>query len=114
MGASTIEIVCTACGSEALLRREPVYEGFRKTGETLRCAACGHVYATEAEVPFKAGSTVSVFSEADRPATVRIFHGGEGDRNCRHCAHYVVNPFTQRCGLHHREVQATDYCDDYG
>ena len=26
---------------------------------------------------------------------------------------YVVNPFTQRCGLHNRVVQATDYCDDF-
>lgn len=113
MSASSIEILCRACGAETLLRREPIYDGFKKVGETLLCSACGHVYETEADVPFKAGSVPSIFSEADKPKTVRVFRSDEANRNCRHCAHYVVNPFTQRCGLHHREVQAADCCDDF-
>lgn len=32
---------------------------------------------------------------------------------CRHCVHYVVNPFTQKCMLHHRDVSATDTCPDF-
>ena len=108
-----VEIVCTGCGRETLLRREPVYDGFVKKGERLLCASCGHEFAGEAEVPFKARKTVSVFGEDDRPRTVEIFKGDEKGRNCRYCKHYVVNPFTQRCGLHHREVQATDCCEKF-
>jgi hypothetical protein len=110
MPASRVEIVCSACSEEALLRREPVYDGFRKTGETLTCSTCGHVYADESTVPFKAARDPAVFTDADRSAEVSIFSSDETGRNCRHCAHYVVNPFTQRCSLHQREVQAMDCC----
>jgi hypothetical protein len=110
MGVSNIEIVCTACGAEALLRREPVYDGFRKTGETLACSACGHVYPDASAVTFKVAGGPAVFADTDRPAEVRIFSGDEAGRNCRHCVHYTVNPFTQRCSLQRREVQATDCC----
>ncbi len=125
MGFANVEIVCTACGEESLLKREPVYEGFKKTGEALSCSACGHPYADESEVPFKEKKRLSIFADDDVPQKVNIF--GDDDRsekidvfadeerqkNCRHCEHYVVNPFTQRCGLHDREVQATDFCPDF-
>ena len=42
-----------------------------------------------------------------------IFASDEMGKNCRHCKHYVVNPFIQRCGLSHREVQATDLCERF-
>jgi len=108
-----IEIVCSACGEEALLRREPVYEGFRKTGEKRICSACGHVFASEDDVPYKEARAPSVFSDDDRPAAVAVFDADERRRVCRYCVHYVVNPFTQRCGLHDRLVEATDTCDDF-
>ena len=44
---------------------------------------------------------------------VEIFRSTEKGRNCRHCRHYVVNPFIQRCGLHRCEVQAADPCGDF-
>lgn len=113
MPGVSIEILCPACGAEALLRREPTYEGFKKTGERLFCAACRHEFASEQEVSFKQRKKPSVFSEAERPRKVNIFHSDEKDRNCRHCKHYVVNPFIQRCALHHREVQATDMCSAF-
>jgi hypothetical protein len=34
-------------------------------------------------------------------------------RICRHCRHYVVNPYTQKCMLHDREVTAVDTCADF-
>lgn len=108
-----VEIACTACGADALLRREPRYEGFRKVGERLLCAACGHEYPSEADVPFKQKRAPSVFGAEDAPKTVRVFARDERGRNCRYCRHYVVNPFTQRCGLHHKEIQATDQCEDF-
>ena len=113
MPGPSIEILCPACAAEALLRREPKYDGFKKTGERLFCAACGHEFASEQDVPFKQKKKPSVFADADRPRKVNIFRSDEKDRNCRHCKHYVVNPFIQRCALHHREVQATDLCADF-
>lgn len=107
------EIECPACGREALLLRRPRYEGFQKVGETLSCTACGHVFASEDEVPFKARAVVRVFSESERPKTPKVFAEHEAERLCRHCAHYVVNPFMQWCGLHRREVEATDTCDRF-
>jgi hypothetical protein len=109
----SVEIVCTACGADTLVKREPVYEGFRKVGERFLCAACGFEFADEEAVPFKEAKRPSVFGDDDRPAKVELFTADEKGRNCRHCRHYVVNPFTQRCGLHMMVVQATDCCGDF-
>jgi hypothetical protein len=108
-----IEIVCAACGADALLRREPLYEGFKRTGERLTCASCGHVYAAEADVPYKGDATPRVFTDADKPCEIRVFRDDERGGVCRYCAHYIVNPFAQRCGLHLKFVEATDTCEDF-
>ena len=110
---SKFAIHCAACGRETFLRREPVYEGFRKVGETLQCTSCGHEYASDAEVPYTSASRPKVFSAADLPPRPTLFSGDEQGKNCRHCRHYVTNPFVQRCGLHQMEVQATDCCPDF-
>ncbi len=107
------ELVCSACGAEALLRREPVYEDFKKVGERLTCSACGHVYASEKDVPFKQDRKPSLFTPDEAPRTVDLFKDDEKGHTCRLCDHYVVNPFTQRCGLHDRVVEATDSCSDF-
>lgn len=108
---SPVEIICSHCGAEALLTREPVYEGFKKTGETLSCSACGFVFASEADIPFKAAAAApEIFTEADRSKPVKVFDEGENRRICRYCANYVVNPFVQFCAHHKKEVQATDSC----
>ena len=112
MGA-TNQIACAACGEDSLLKRTPVYDGFRKTGETLSCANCGHVFASEAEVPFKGPTRPRIFDDADRPRNVDVFRDDPRGRMCRYCRHYVVNPFTQRCGRHCRSVEATDGCADF-
>ncbi len=111
--AKRLQIVCSACGADTFLKREPRYEGFRKTGEDLSCADCGHPYPDAETVPYKDTSGPRIFSEADRSPKVEIFSSDDAERNCRHCRHYVVNPFIQRCGLHHREVAATDLCADF-
>lgn len=114
MGGTPLEIICSACGKESLLVRGPKYEGFKRVGEELACSACGHVYLSEAEVPFKAAMTVpKVFDETDRSATPDVFAGDERGRLCRYCRQYVVNPFRQWCGLHKKEVQATDTCSSF-
>jgi hypothetical protein len=113
MSKQSMAIVCTACGADTFVRREPVYEGFAKTGETISCVSCGHPFASEDEVPFKDVGGPRIFTEADRSKAIDIFSGDEKGRNCRHCRHYTVNPFVQRCGLHKMEVQATDLCDAF-
>jgi len=111
---SAVEIICSKCGAETLLRREPIYDGFKKIGEKLICSACGYEYASEEDVPFKtATAQPHIFTESDRPVEVKVFEEGENRKLCRYCAHYVVNPFTQYCSLHKKEVQATDTCDNF-
>lgn len=104
------EIDCPACGKETLLVREPRYEGFKKVGDTLRCSGCGHVFDSEAEVPYRHPPALKVFTDDERPRALHVFREGENARLCRYCANYVVNPFMQWCGHHKKEVQATDTC----
>jgi uncharacterized Zn-finger protein len=107
----TVEIICPYCGKDAFLKREPVYEGFKKTGEELNCSACGGRFASEEEVPFKSlAAAPKIFTDADRSKKVQIFDEGENKSICRYCANYVINPFMQFCSLHKKEVQSTDSC----
>lgn len=107
-----VEINCPACGESTLLIREPVYEGFAKTGDRLSCSGCGHVFDDESEVPYKEKETLRIFDESDRSQDPDVFKGDDV-RFCRLCRHYVVNPFMQWCGLHKKEVAATDTCPKF-
>ena len=110
----SIEIHCRACGTDAFLSRESVYEGLVKVGEKLSCSACGAIFSSEEEVPFiKQPDAPQIFTDADRSVTVEVFEAGENKTLCRYCAEYVVNPFMQFCSHHKREVQATDHCGDF-
>ena len=113
MSTKPVAIVCSACGAETFLKRVPKYDGFKRVGDDLYCASCGHVYADEAQVPFKDPCRPRVFSADDAPRRPDIFRGDEKGRTCRYCRHYVINPFTQRCGLHNRVVEATDTCGQF-
>jgi len=109
--AASMEIQCTACGRAALVRIEPVYDGFRRTGEAFVCTSCGHRYASREATPFLAADRrPHVFTEKDKPDPARVFRADERRRCCGWCMHFVVNPFNQRCGLTNREMQATDLC----
>jgi hypothetical protein len=107
----SMEILCSSCGERALVRAEPVYDGFKKTGEAFVCTACGARYASASDTPFVRGAErPRVFTEADRPRALSVFSDDERQRSCGWCRHFVVNPFSQRCGLMNRETQATDLC----
>jgi hypothetical protein len=110
--SASLEIQCPGCGERTWLLREPVYDGFVKCGEKLKCSGCGHDFAEEEDVPFVKQKAAAVFDSADHPDDPQVFKG-ERVRFCRHCKHYVVNPFTQWCGLHRKEVEATDVCDQF-
>ena len=109
----SLEIICTACGVDSLVRKEPVYEGLKKTGDQVFCAACGHEYSSD-QVPYKEKTKApQVFDDDDKPTKLDIFAEEDRLQNCRHCEHYVANPFVQRCSLHDKEVDATDVCFDF-
>lgn len=108
-----VEIVCSACGADTLLMRTPKYDGFKKVGEALTCSACGHVYEKEEDIPYKEKQHLRVFTDADRSADVKVFRENEQGRICRYCTSYIVNPFTQWCSVHKKEVEATDTCDRF-
>ncbi len=109
-----VEIICSSCGAEAFLKREPVFAGLKKAGEELSCSACGFVFASEADVVFKARAAApKIFTDADRSKKVEVFAEGENRTFCRYCANYVVNPFMQFCSRHKKEVQATDSCPQF-
>jgi hypothetical protein len=94
------EIFCPICGQETLALRRPVFEGLKKVGEKLCCSACGTEF-DQGEVEFVEKEKVEVFTDED------------GVRLCMYCAHYIVNPFTQRCTLRMKEVEATDTCRNF-
>lgn len=109
----SIEIICPACGQESLLKRQARYDGFKKVGEDLRCSLCGHGFAAEREVPFKTKTPSTLFNCNELGARPQVFKAGEAARLCRRCAHYIVNPFVQRCARHKKEVEATDSCPQF-
>ena len=96
----SVEILCSICGVEAFLNREPVYEGFTKTGETLSCSACGGVFASEEDVPFKQKEVVpEIFTDADRSEKVEVFDEAENKRLLHKCFKLVSKQVTMshRC-----------------
>ena len=109
-----MEIVCSGCGEVALVRPEPVYEGFRKTGEAYVCTSCGKRYASAEETPFaEAPKTPQVFTDADKEVAPAVFEASERQHCCGWCRHMVVNPFGQRCGVVNRFTDATDVCGHF-
>ena len=113
MSAKSVEINCPACGRETLLMRQPKYEGFKRVGDAFTCSACGHEFASEAEVPYKDQRAVQVFTDADRSRDIKLFREDEKGRLCRYCKNYTVNPFTQFCSVRKKEVEATDTCSAF-
>ena len=111
--ARGLEIVCIGCGEETLVRREPVYDGFKKVGEQLVCIECGQTYDPDGDVPYQEKRASSIFGAGDLTPVEDVFAGDEKGRNCRYCKHYIVNPFTQRCGLTQKIVESTDGCGEF-
>jgi hypothetical protein len=104
---------CPGCGRETLTIRKPVFDGFRKTGEALVCASCGHERPAEAAAAPAPARKPALFDDVDLPARPDLFQEGDSGRACLHCRHYVVNPFRQWCGEHRREVEALDTCPQF-
>ncbi|MDF3128120.1 hypothetical protein P0Y35_02805 [Kiritimatiellaeota bacterium B1221] len=105
---------CDHCQQETLFIPEAVYEGVKKVGENLKCSGCGHLSAHKTAPAAKVDPLAALFGEDAEVEKVSLFDvDAETACLCRKCAHYVIHPFTQRCGLHDREVSATDSCDQW-
>lgn len=105
---------CDQCGKETLFVTEAVYEGFKKIGELRRCSACGAEAGNGSMAAPAADPLADLFGEDARPQGLSLFDvEAETGRLCRKCRHYVIHPFTQRCGLYDKEVSATDSCGDF-
>lgn len=113
------EITCTACGAHALIRPEPIYDGFKKIGEAYICTACGHRYPDAASTPFAAADRKPDLFSAEKAAVKRdpLAHLFESDLPRRHsclwCAHCVSAAFDQRCGITNRHTEPLDSCDQF-
>ena len=106
------EIICPTCCRKTLVIRQPIFEGLRKTGEEFKCTECGTVFSEDEEVEFVRPEKPGIFKDDLLPEKPAVFEDDEVIL-CRHCKHYLENPFTQRCMLRHKEVQATDSCENF-
>jgi hypothetical protein len=105
---------CPVCKEDALVVSESIYEGFVKSGDQSRCAQCGHEFRSAVKQKTRADPLAALFGEQKDEETPALFDvETETGRLCRRCTHYVLHPFTQRCGLHDYEVSATDTCDQF-
>ncbi len=105
---------CDHCHKETLFVEEAVYEGFKKVGENLKCCVCGNFSSKESVSESKVDPLAALFGEEAAEEKIHLFDVEPETSNlCRKCAHYVIHPFTQRCGIHDREVSATDSCDQF-
>lgn len=104
--------MCPMCQRNTLVLRKPKFDGFTRVGDELTCSECGTVFDDDEKLEFVEGTTVDIFTDEDRSADLDMFEGDEV-RFCNHCKYYVVNPFTQRCMLHNKIVQATDSCKQF-
>lgn len=94
--------------------REPIYEGFKKTGSKISCSTCGYVFESEENLPLREKEQPKkIFDESDRPKKTELFDRDESINFCRYCHHYTVNPFTQHCIYHNKSVEATDTCAEF-
>lgn len=110
---------CKACGQTGLFVTRPVFDGFTKVGEVRVCATCGAEQdpapgtPTAGEPGPRKNALFDQVFGGESVERIHVFQGDEHRRICGHCRHYLVNPFTQRCGLHMKEVQATDSCGSF-
>ena len=106
---------CPICKQETLFTVDAVYDGFKKVGESRTCSVCGYVMKGDRpEAAPKKDPLADLFGDDAKPERIELFDvEKETGKMCRKCMHYVIHPFTQRCGVHDIEVQATDSCEQF-
>ena len=100
---------CAHCQQEAWIQEETIYDGFTPRRTVLVCALCGAACPPEITAKTEADSPlVNLFGTLEKAP--EIFSENEAKNLYRYCGSYVVNPFTQFCSHHKKEVEATDSC----
>lgn len=93
-------IRCPSCKERSFINLKKEFNGFKVSGEKKICALCGY--------EFKPGEEPEYIEE--KPL---FTDEGEEKKFCRDCHYYLVQPYTQRCILHKKEVTALDTCSDF-
>ena len=111
----TGEIHCPHCDKSGFVISKAVYEGFKKVGDALHCSLCGHLFGEDEEIPYVEveSDLPDLFGDVEKEELPDLLGDSSELRFCSYCEEYIVNPFTQRCVRHKREVQATDTCPDF-
>lgn len=112
----SLEITCTACGKTTFVRAEPVFEGFKKVGEAYICLSCGHRYPSAAETPFTKPEPQKgngLFQPTEKKDLADLLGIQMKHHSCRWCAHWILHPFDQRCGLTNKHTESTDECNRF-
>ncbi len=117
---------CPHCGRNSFLKKESVMDGWKKTGEVLKCASCS---AWVADLPLggreEEGESSAAGKENSRSsgdALKKLLGTEEEDQTknaeflkeklsfCRDCAHMVSNAFRLYCTKWNRDVNPMDDC----
>ena len=93
-------ILCPHCSQEAPVKTKKIYQGLKYIGNQYTCGFCQYEFS-ENEIPWAEEKTLNVIDTTD---TGHI---------CQYCKHYIINPFTQRCLIHQKDVNATDSCAQF-
>ena len=109
---------CPKCGSESVLVRKTVMDGWTKKGEMLACALCSAKISDYLEEmdkrPAKESSAKLASFLGVREISQKRLDSKEGEKRfCRDCAHYIAHPFMDRCSLRNREVNPMDDCPEF-
>lgn len=113
---------CPHCGENTFLRLESVMDGWTKTGEVLKCSACGAVVGTPETTPAKGKEKAK---DNKRSALAALLGGDDTEpvvdagffatekRFCRDCEHRIMTAFRIRCGKTNRDVGPMDDCPEF-
>ena len=116
---------CPYCGKSSFLKKESVMDGWKKTGEVLRCAACSAFVENVVEssasgksCPDGAGDSKKAFlaflgeDEEEKQAAFSTMEREEC-RFCRDCKYRVMTAFQIFCTKHEKEVGPMEDCPDF-
>jgi len=118
--------LCPRCGKNSFLKKESVMDGWKKTGEVLKCASCGMTVETVGAADATAHGPAGTPSAEKRASdALSALLGGDAGiktvnpladaerRFCRDCKFRVASAFRMYCTKRERDVNPMDDCPDY-
>ncbi|MBO5959605.1 MAG: hypothetical protein J6Q65_05740 [Lentisphaeria bacterium] len=112
---------CPHCGNSSFLKKESVMDGWKKTGEVLKCASCSAFVedvvpepdSTPEEAHSRATDALAALLGGDDTEKVANPFAQTERRFCRDCRHRVMNAFRIYCSQHDKDVGPMDDCPQY-